>query len=314
MADKKQVIEQGQSEVTEAKAQAALMPVFELRPFAKGQMVSLAMLKKLTEVPVPNGYMGIRQLNKGHVEALKIAYQQGEKLPPLILANTTHGVVLVAGYHRVQAMRDALLETLPSNDDGEVDKEQYKALLEKTFVTYVPAKASSFGDIVRQAFLDNLTHGLPPTSENRSRFALYLIAEAEKNGGKMTQQEAADIVHVSRVAIARMIMRDKGTVGITKRQILPADYVAEPEAQEVMEFAEQEAIDKKKQIDPLQDATLALFRAMQIVHGEMGKGNITPDELTSYFQDVAGKKLTGFTIDSYTFECLTQAIALMFKK
>lgn len=312
------------------KTERPVLPVFAIEPFAKGQKVTLFELKRATQVAIPNANIAVRALNKQHVEALMVAYQKNEKIPPLELLNTTHGIVIIAGNHRAQAMRDAIAQQMGYNNESELSsvKESLPEFIERlkhTHVPYVPAntdKLKDLEDLNDRIFLNNLTHGLPPSGENRSRYAIYLIARAQRRGEKLTQQQAADIVHVSRVAVARQVMRDtakaEGTTveakAAARKQILPADYVAEEEAQDAMEIAEEQIESRKKSIDPLLDATLTLFRAMQTVNNEVTKGKLTPDELTSYMADIAGTKLTGFKIDGYAFECLTQAIATMFKK
>ena len=86
------------------------------------------------------------------------------------------------------------------------------------------------------------------------------------------------------------------------------------EATPLMQEIEQEAQDKKKQADPLQDASLAVFRNLRALHTEMTTNSISMDELTDYLADIAGTKLTGFNIDRYAFECITQAIVTLFKE
>lgn len=316
----------------QARTDREVQPVFQIKPFAKGQQVTLFDLKKATQVSIPNANIAVRSLNKQHVEALKIAYQRaaeekGEKLPPLELLNTTHGVVIIAGNHRNQAMRDIVAENLGYVDkngalciESELPKDalpEFNEALKHTLVNYVPAKnvqsLVDLEDLNDRIFLNNLTHGLPPSGENRSRYAIYMIARAERRGEKLTQQQAADIVHVSRVAVARQIMRDKGTVGITKRSILPADYEAEPEAQDVMEIVKEEIDDKKKVADPLQDASLALFRSLKSIKAEMDKG-IKREDLPDYWDDILGTKLSGFKIDAFAFESILTAIDCLFPK
>lgn len=328
-ADEVELSDEEKRAMVQERTERPVLPVFAIKPFAKGQTVTLFELKRATQVSIPNANIAVRSLNKQHVEALKVAYQKGEKLPPLELLNTTHGVVIIAGNHRSQAMRDAIAEQMGYETESEMPKEvlpEFIERLKQTLVNYVPVKnvqdLKDFEDLNDRIFLNNLTHGLPPSGENRSRFAIYLIARAQRRGEKLTQQQAADIVHVSRVAVARQVMRDtakaEGTTveakAAARKQILPADYEAEQEAEDAMAIAEEQIESRKKSIDPLLDATLSLFKAMQTVNNEALKGNITPDELTSYLADIAGKHLTGFAIDSYAFECLTQAIVTTFKK
>lgn len=318
--------------IVQERTDRPVQPVFAIVPFEKGQEVTLADLKKATQVSIPNANIAVRSLNKQHVEALMVAYQKGEKLPPLELLNTTHGIVIIAGNHRNQAMRDAIAQQMGYEDEDTLRrdaKENVPVFLERLAhypINWLPARniqsLYDLEDLNDRIFLNNLTHGLPPSGENRSRYAIYLIARAHRRGQKMTQQEAADIVHVSRVAVARQVMRDtakaEGTTveakAAARKQILPADYEAEEEAQDAMEAAESQLKGKEKSVDVLLDATLSLFRAMQTINAEAAKSNTTPDELTSYLADIAGKKLTGFAIDSYAFECLTQAIVTTFKK
>lgn len=262
----------------------------------------LGSLLALDKTPVVDAKVGLRELKREHVEHLSLAYQNGADIPPVKVAFSTWGPVLLGGYHRQAAMRDTIQMTM-FGDLSPMTEDEKKAFSERVaqfpiIVEIVPGM--TMGQAVDFAYRDNLDSGLPIADKNRSRYAIYLIARAEEQGIKLSLEKAGAMAGVSRIAVFRQMQRDKGIVPKSRKDKMPADLLTDADDKLDLEQYFQ-AVDSQAPVDRLNKATKTLISAMLAVYDEVQD----IDQLSKYFSEIA----ENVSVDAATFNAAIECVA-----
>lgn len=149
-----------------------------------------------------------RDINKDNVQSIRSqldSFEDIRKLPPLHVApmgsfNVGSGEYpLINGFHRIAAYRDLWYRYCRDNDldyDNPADAEKIPDI---KIPVIVRTDIVSREDVINARYLDNVSHGSPPTTKEKREYALFL---AETYKGELSQAE-----------IARRCGLDKSTVG-----------------------------------------------------------------------------------------------------
>lgn len=230
--------EQAQEQAQEQEAKKQVKPAFAfMPPDTSITSVALTSLVSLTKVPVKNARHAIRDLSHDHVEHLKLSFLDGATFPPLLVVNSTWGYVVIDGMHRREAITQAI-------------KEQGKV---STDVSVTWFNSTNERDILKECFIANKTNGLAWSEKNRSRYAIFLLNDAQEHGEKLGLRQAARIVDVSPAAISQMLKRDR------EKQ---AKLLENLDAEEVQEIEASNGYEEK---DTLTPAIKSLFKAIKTV-------------------------------------------------
>ena len=188
------------------KAEKPAPPEFKIL-YSEARSCTLAQLVALDAAGVPSGKYAMREINKEHVEHLRIAYDQGQKLPPLGVVFTSLGFVVYDGYHRWNALTDGV-KLACQDEDGNLDNNKYQAAL-ATFPVDIAVKNNlTPRTLIRAAFEANYTNGLPVSNGARTRYAIWLFEDAREHGEKLSKGQAASLAQVSSNTMMMMMKRE----------------------------------------------------------------------------------------------------------
>ncbi len=269
------------------KAEKPVKPEFHLvnlTPTIDGKYhkMHLASLIHLDDkdAAIPDGEKGMRVINPDNVSSLQLAYEHGDDVPPIKIAMSTHGPIILCGYHREKALLWALAEQF-LDENGKIPddkKVQYKKNVADTVILVEPINGLNVRELAEFAYFDNLKNGLSVAATNRSRFAIFLLERAKRDGVKLTVTAAAEIARCSRVAVQRQLARDSGRE--TYKGSLPADIVTD--SQELSELDHFSVVEEAKKVDPLLKASQQLLNGVFNVYDIVQSSN----DIADYLVDV----------------------------
>jgi hypothetical protein len=125
-----------------------------------------------------------RKLSPTHVQSLMEV--ETSEIPPITVANTDQGCILIDGAHRVERARR---------------KKETEIRAKVIFV-------QSIDDMINQAYIANLDHGLPTKTSERVTFAVWLLLKAKEQNKPISIREAARIARVSHVAVSKRLNKN----------------------------------------------------------------------------------------------------------
>lgn len=178
--------------------------------------IPFSKLVSVESLDIPDADVGMRDINKKHVEHLTISYENGDDIPPVEIVASNKGYILVNGYHRQEALSRVLRNactTVASNGTEIFNKEEYeKEFKTLTIETEVRNDIQDLETLINEAFQANVKNGLNMTDGQKGRYAIWLLkirTERWKKGqgSKPTVTACANDARVSRVAVHRMLQR-----------------------------------------------------------------------------------------------------------
>jgi len=140
------------------------------------QPVPLSKLISLEDAHIEDADLAQRRTDPKHIEELR--YSNPDEWPPILVAATDKGYVVIDGYHRWEA----------------TDRDEIRAT------------CKPFGneqDIIEACFESNLRHGVGLNTQSRSNYAYFL----HRRYPNMTQEEIGKRCHISQAAVSKAIAR-----------------------------------------------------------------------------------------------------------
>jgi hypothetical protein len=194
----KKVKKEKQEKKTEEKTPLVLMSG------SGTEYVPMSSLVPLDSSSIPDARLAMRTVNRTHVENLMTVPQSD--LPPIEVQKSNEGLLVIDGYHRWAAIAQKVRQDF--EETGESEENIVEALKNHMILVHYNNYTSAL-DILKAAFSANLAHGLPANTNSRSRYALFLMKVAEANGETLSLRKAAEMAHVSHVAVIHYRDRDK---------------------------------------------------------------------------------------------------------
>lgn len=140
------------------------------------------------ETSIPDTHL-LRQINYDHVEHLVSTELQN--VPPITITRYNDRWLVVGGYHRLEAAK----------------------LLKRETIRAVTKTYSSHLEMMQEAFVNNLEHGLVLSREDKSNYAYWL----SKTYPHMTHEEIAKQVLLERSSVSKILKKYREQLEAHKR-------------------------------------------------------------------------------------------------
>lgn len=179
------------------------VPEFQIASYISGDYIkeiTFSQLIALDSTPIANAKLAMREVQDGHVLSLMIGYQENsDSIPMIEVIDTSWGYAVINGYHRWEAMRRLLV----ANAEGQ----RIKDIFDTTTFDVLVKDLKTERDVLKAAFDANQTNGLPMSAGSKTRYALWLIADAKERGEILRVVDAARIARVDTHTVHMMAMR-----------------------------------------------------------------------------------------------------------
>ena len=197
------------------------------------KLLPLNSLISLEESGIPFGKEAMRKVNDDNVTS--IAQADENAIPPIKVVNTSIGTVITDGYHRQAAMYERLhmraAEMHP--DDTDARARALEALQNEAMIATIAESYNDYRSVINAAFQANLSHGYTLNKQGRTKYALWLLDEAQANNEKLGIRAAArmaGIVHSTLIeALQRRAKKGEKELPEGAKEDLPTHDVEELE-------------------------------------------------------------------------------------
>lgn len=149
----------------------------------------------LASSSVQNGSLGTRPLNEKHINVL--AHSDYTQWPNLEAVERPEGIVLIDGYHRLEAAKRI---GIPEPEEDKVPNGDHTVEPVTSLAVNIRQYESDIA-IVKAALLANVHHGLAANAESRTRLGLVLLEEMVAKGETPRYTEAAKEAGISKVTL-----------------------------------------------------------------------------------------------------------------